>query len=55
MLMTRRYHIDRGEPHRDKVIIPDSAHWHEPGHVRIAGDACHRDQVESHGLVDLER
>ena len=54
MLMTRRYHIDRGQPERDKVIIPDSAHGTNPATVRIAGMKVIEIKSNARGLVDLE-
>ncbi|HEX7880286.1 MAG TPA: aminomethyl-transferring glycine dehydrogenase subunit GcvPB, partial [Candidatus Eisenbacteria bacterium] len=54
MLMTRRYHMDRGEPHRDKVIIPDSAHGTNPATVRIAGMHVIEIKSNANGLVDVE-
>lgn len=54
MLMCRRYHIDRGQPERDKVIIPDSAHGTNPATVRIAGMKVIEIKSNAAGLVDLE-
>ena len=37
MLMTRAYHMARGDPNRVKVLIPDSAHGTNPASAAMAG------------------
>jgi glycine dehydrogenase subunit 2 len=54
MLMCRRYHLDRGQPERTTVIIPDSAHGTNPATVRIAGMKVVEIKSNEKGLVDLE-
>lgn len=54
MLVTRAYHRKRGEPHRNKVIIPDSAHGTNPATVRIAGMQVVEIKSDARGLVDPE-
>ncbi len=54
MLVTRAYHEKRGEPQRNKVIIPDSAHGTNPATVRIAGMQVIEIKSNARGLVDIE-
>lgn len=37
MLMTRAYHLERGDTQRKKVLIPDSAHGTNPASAAMAG------------------
>ncbi len=37
LLMIRAYHADRGEPNRDQILIPDSAHGTNPASTTMAG------------------
>ena len=37
MLMTRAYHLSRGDPGRNKILIPDSAHGTNPASAKMAG------------------
>ncbi|HDN75827.1 MAG TPA: glycine dehydrogenase subunit 2, partial [Acidilobales archaeon] len=36
-LIIKKYHIDRGESHRDEMIIPESAHGTNPASAAMAG------------------
>jgi len=37
LMVIRRYHLDRGDPHRDVVLIPSSAHGTNPASAVMAG------------------
>lgn len=53
-LMIRKYHIDRGEGHRDEMIVPDSAHGSNPASAAMAGFKVIRVPTDSRGNTDLE-
>ncbi|HVE93088.1 MAG TPA: aminomethyl-transferring glycine dehydrogenase subunit GcvPB [Actinomycetota bacterium] len=54
LLMWRRWFIDRGETHRDTVIIPDSAHGTNPASVRLAGFKVATVPSGPDGQVDVD-
>lgn len=54
MLMTRAYHLDRGEPGRTKVLIPDSAHGTNPASASMAGFEVVEIPSDSNGNTDIE-
>lgn len=54
ILMIRQYHIDRGEPERDIILVPDSAHGTNPATVTMAGLRVQQLPANAAGEVDLE-
>ena len=54
MLMTRAYHLARGDAHRKKVLIPDSAHGTNPASAAIAGFEVVTLPSDSAGNTDLD-
>ncbi|GMA52383.1 hypothetical protein GCM10025857_37400 [Alicyclobacillus contaminans] len=53
LMMISAYHRQRGE-HRDKVIVPDSAHGTNPASVTMAGLKAVTIPSNEDGSVDLE-
>ena len=53
MLMMRAYHLDRGDTHRRKVLVPDSAHGTNPATAAICGYAVENLKSNAHGMVDI--
>jgi glycine dehydrogenase len=54
-LMTiRAYHRDRGEPHRDVVLIPDSAHGTNPASSAMAGMRVVVVRARTDGSIDVD-
>jgi glycine dehydrogenase len=54
-LMTiRAYHRDRGEPHRDVVLIPSSAHGTNPASATMAGLRVVVVACDSQGYIQLD-
>lgn len=53
ILMIRKYHIDRGEPERTKILVPNSAHGTNPATVTMAGLDVVELPSDEHGNVDL--
>lgn len=54
ILMIRKYHIDRGEPQRTKILVPDSAHGTNPATVTMAGLSVIELPADDKGDVDIE-
>ena len=54
ILMIRQYHIDRGEPERDIILVPDSAHGTNPATVTMAGLRVQQLPANAYGEVDLD-
>ena len=54
MLMTRAYHLARGDTGRDKVLIPDSAHGTNPASATMAGFQVVTLPSDSNGNTDLD-
>ena len=54
MLMTRAYHLSRGDAARRKVLIPDSAHGTNPASAAMAGFKVVTLPSDSHGDTDVE-
>lgn len=50
----RKYHIDRGDVERTKVIVPDSAHGTNPASAALCGMQVVSIPSTSDGLVDLD-
>ena len=54
MLMIRAYHLERGDTHRTKVAIPDSAHGTNPASAAMAGFEVVSVKSNASGNMDLE-
>ncbi len=54
VLMIRRYHADRGDTARKKMLIPDSAHGTNPASVAMAGFDAVQIPSDDEGNADLE-
>ncbi len=54
LLIMRAFHESRGEGHRKRVIIPDSAHGTNPASVTLAGLKAHEVRSDPRGLVDVD-
>jgi len=53
VLMIRRYHADRGDSARTKMLIPDSAHGTNPASVAMAGFDAVQIPTDHEGNADL--
>jgi len=53
MLLTKAYHVSRGED-RDEVVVPDSAHGTNPASAAMAGYRVVEIPSSNDGSVDLE-
>ncbi len=54
VLIMRAYHVDRGEPQRTKIIVPDSAHGTNPATTSMSGLEVIEVPSDERGNVDLE-
>jgi len=54
ILMIRKYHHDRGDSHRRKMLIPDSAHGTNPASAAMAGFNVVSIPTDENGNVSLE-
>ncbi len=54
LLAIRRYHIDRGDDHRDVCLIPESAHGTNPASAHMAGMRVVVVACEDEGDIDLD-
>ncbi len=54
VLMMRAHHLDRGDPQRRKVLIPNSAHGTNPATASMAGLDVVELPSDARGNVDLE-
>ena len=54
MLMTRAYHLERGDTNRTRVLIPDSAHGTNPASASMAGFEVVTLPTDVDGNTDLE-
>ncbi|HEV3143274.1 MAG TPA: aminomethyl-transferring glycine dehydrogenase subunit GcvPB [Gemmataceae bacterium] len=54
LLVAAAYFRDRGETHRKRVLIPDSAHGTNPASAALAGFQAVTIKSNAKGLVDLE-
>jgi glycine dehydrogenase len=54
LLTIRAYHRDRGEPHRDVVLIPSSAHGTNPASAAMAGMRVVVVACDSQGYIELD-
>ncbi len=54
MLIVRAYHEDRGDGHRKRVLIPDSAHGTNPATAKMVGYTVQSIPSDSRGNLDLD-
>jgi glycine dehydrogenase subunit 2 len=54
ILMIRKYHLERGDTKRTKILIPNSAHGTNPATVTMAGFTAVELPADEMGDVDLE-
>ncbi|MAS32946.1 MAG: glycine dehydrogenase (aminomethyl-transferring) [Anaerolineaceae bacterium] len=54
ILMIRKYHEDRGDSKRTKILVPNSAHGTNPATVTMAGYQSVELPSDEHGDVDLD-
>ena len=54
ILMIRKYHQERGDDKRTKILVPDSAHGTNPATVTMAGYQAVELPSDENGDVDLE-
>ncbi len=54
VFMIRKYHVERGDAHRVKILIPDSAHGTNPASCTMAGLEAVTIPSNAEGGVDLE-
>lgn len=54
ILIMRQYHLDRGEDHRRKILIPDSAHGTNPASTAMSGYQVVQLKSDKRGNVDLD-
>jgi len=54
LLVIRAYHRDRGESHRDVVLIPSSAHGTNPASAVMAGMKVIVTATDSKGNIDID-
>jgi glycine dehydrogenase subunit 2 len=54
ILMIRKYHLDRGDTKRTKILIPNSAHGTNPATVTMAGFVAVELPADANGDVDLK-
>ena len=54
MMMVRAFHASRGEPHRRKVLVPDSSHGTNPATAALLGYEVVEIKSNTQGRVDLE-
>jgi len=53
LTMIRHWHRDRGEPERDEILIPDSAHGTNPASATMAGYTTIEIPSDDRGNVDI--
>ncbi len=54
VLMMRRYHLDRGDGKRTKILIPDSAHGTNPASTTMSGLDVVEIPSDDRGNIDLD-
>lgn len=54
LMLIKAYHMKRGETHRDRIIVPDSAHGTNPATAVVAGYEVVEIKSAADGSVDLE-
>jgi glycine dehydrogenase subunit 2 len=55
IFMIRKYHLDRGQGHRTRILVPDSAHGTNPASTAMAGLEVVEIPSDARGNVDLVR
>jgi len=55
VMMMKKYHQDRGDAKRNKILIPDSAHGTNPATVSMCGYETVEIPSNSEGYVDLDK
>lgn len=53
LMVARQYFADKGETHRNEVIIPDSAHGTNPASASMVGFKCRIIPTREDGLMDI--
>jgi glycine dehydrogenase subunit 2 len=53
LLIIRAYHLDRGDSHRNKILVPDSAHGTNPASTTMAGMEVIELPSDPRGNIDL--
>ncbi len=53
LLMIKAYHEKNGQPQRNKIIVPDSAHGTNPASVAMTGMITVNIPSDKHGCVDI--
>ncbi|MGI6783416.1 MAG: aminomethyl-transferring glycine dehydrogenase subunit GcvPB [Aminivibrio sp.] len=54
LMMIKAYHESRGEGHRNKIIVPDSAHGTNPASATVTGFDTVEVASDDEGMVDLD-
>lgn len=54
VMIIHAYHLDRGEPNRVKMLIPDSAHGTNPASSKMSGFEIVHLPTDAEGNVDME-
>ncbi len=54
LMVIRAYHIDRGDEHRNIVLIPSSAHGTNPASAAMAGMKVVVVKCDEHGNIDVQ-
>jgi len=54
LMIIKAYHENRGEGHRHKIIVPDSAHGTNPASAMMVGYDVVEVQSDERGCVDIE-
>ena len=54
VLIMRAYHLDRGDTHRTKILVPDSAHGTNPASTTMSGLQVVEIPSDARGNVDLD-
>ena len=55
LLLIKAYHLANGQPQREKIIVPDSAHGTNPASAVMAGMEVINVDSDENGLVDLDK
>ena len=55
IMLIRKYHESRGEKHRDKILVPDSAHGTNPATTMLCGMKTVNIPSDPDGCVDIEK
>ncbi len=54
MMVTRQYHLARGDAHRTRVLIPDSAHGTNPASATLVGFTAESIRTAPDGRLDVD-